>query len=249
VSSKSSTHTALRRAIGVLELFDMGREQLSLSEISGLTGVPVASAFRILQILTELGVLERDGAKSYSIGTKLWELGTRSSRLLNLRDVAMPFMEGLQRTVRQHTMLSVLVDGEALVVECLVSRNDVPFSRVGGRLPLHAASPGLLLLAMSDGQKQEKVLGSRLPRYTPQTIVSPDALRQQLSQIRRQGFAVAEETINAGSGGIAVPIYGPQGEILAALSVTYGKVSVDYQGILPPLLFASRSISKALATP
>jgi hypothetical protein len=73
VSSRSSTQRALRRAVGVLELFELGREELSLSEISGMTAVPVASTFRVLQPLTELA------AVITPVGRLVWSSGEANS--------------------------------------------------------------------------------------------------------------------------------------------------------------------------
>lgn len=247
MSQSHADSTVLRRAAQFLELFELGRPSLTLSEISRLTGVPTPSAHRILTVLTEVGMLERDQTKRYRVGVKLWELGTRSSRLLQLRETAMPFMEDLQAGVGHHTQLSVLVGGDALIVERLTAHNDVPnYSRVGGRLPLHASSPGLVLLAYSPEAERVRYATGPLERFTSETITDPRRLEQITAQIRLQKYVVADGAINPDGSGIAVPIFDSHREAVAALSITYPRCGVDYQQLLPALITTSRSISRRL---
>lgn len=247
MSQNNADSTVLRRAVQFLELFELGRPALTLSEISRLTAVPTPSAHRILTVLTEVGMLERDGSKRYRVGVKLWELGTRSSRLLQLRETAMPFMEDLQAGVGQHTQLSVLVGGEVLIVERLTAHNDVPnYSRVGGRLPLHASSPGLVLLAHSSEAERARYVTSPLERFTSDTVTTPNELDRLVARVRHQRYAVAEGTINPDGSGIAVPILDSHQEVVAALSITYPRHGVDHRQLLPALVTTSRSISRRL---
>ena len=162
----------------------------------------------------------------------------------------MPYMEDLQLAVRQHTQMSVMVNGEALVVERLASHNDVPnLIRVGGRLPLHAASPGLLLLAFAPTDEQSNYLSEPLASFTSATITDPERLRVMLAGIRRQRFAVVEETMVAGSAGVAAPIQSQRGDVLAVLSITYRMDVADYRQLLPALLTACRGITRAIGDP
>lgn len=247
VDSDRSGATVLHRAVQFLELFELGRATLTLSEISRLTGVPTPSAYRILKVLTDVGMLERDEVKRYRVGVKLWELGTRSSRLLQLRETAMPFMEDLQAGVGQHTQLAVLVDGEVLIVERLSSHNYVPnISRIGGRLPLHASSPGLLLLAHASIAEREQYLEGPLDKFTTETETDLRRLSAELSRIKSQGYAVAEGTINPDGSGVAAPIYDSHRKVVASLSITYPRGAVSHHQLLPALITTTRSISRQL---
>ena len=69
----------------------------------------------------------------------MWELSARSSRVIRLRDVALPFMDDLHAVVRQHTQLGVLDGDEVLHVERLSAPGSiVNATYVAGRLPAHA---------------------------------------------------------------------------------------------------------------
>ena len=103
-------------------------------------------------------MLERDESRGIRVGMRLWELATRSSGALRLRQVALPFMERIQARVGEHTQLAILEQDEALFLERLSHPDAVTnITRVAGRLPLNASSSGLVLLAYADPEVREKL--------------------------------------------------------------------------------------------
>lgn len=89
----------------------------------------------------------------------MWAIAARSSRALGLRDAAMPFLSEVHSAIRQHTQLGVMEGYDVLFIERLSARNAiVNMTHIGGRLPLHASSGGLVLLAYADQEVQEKFL-------------------------------------------------------------------------------------------
>jgi hypothetical protein len=134
--------------------------------------------------------LTREADRRVRIGVRLWELALRASPALTLREVAMPFMEDLHHTVGQHIQLGVLDGGEVLFVERLAAPGAVVnVTRIAGRLPLHASSSGLVLLAHGPRELHERVLAGPLPGDTPHTLTTGPRLRATLADIRQYGFA------------------------------------------------------------
>jgi DNA-binding IclR family transcriptional regulator len=64
------------------------------------------------------------------------------------------------------------------------------------------------------------VLAAELPARTPRTLTDPAAIRHEIAAVRERGYAFDHEEGNAGVSCIGAPIFGPLGEIVAALSVT-----------------------------
>ena len=92
-------------------------------------------------------------------------------------------------------------------------------SKIAGRLPLHATSSGLILLAHSPAAYQDKILARPLTKYTDTTLTEPAVLRRHLADIRQRGFAAMPGIIVPETTGIAVPVFGPDNTAVAALSV------------------------------
>lgn len=221
MANSDSGESVTERIVRVLETFDADRTVQSVAEISRRARLPSSTAHRMVTDLVDTGVLERDQAGRVRLGLRLWELAQRGSRALRLRQTALPHMERVQARVREHTQLAVLEREEALFLERLSSPRAVSnVTRIAGRLPLHASSSGLVLLAHADEALRERVLAGPLAPVGPDTITDPDELRAWLHDIRTSGVAIAPGSIEGVSNGIAVPVRdGRTGPVIAALSV------------------------------
>jgi DNA-binding IclR family transcriptional regulator len=77
-----------------------------------------------------------------------------------------------------------------------------------------------VLLAYQPAEYQEAYIKSaKLTALTPQTNTDPAVLRRQLEEVRAKGCWLSSGESVAGSAAIAAPVFGPSGQILAALSV------------------------------
>ena len=151
--------TVLSRAVRILDAFRPDEPTLRVSDIAARSGLHLATASRLVAELTDLGLLAREPDRQVRIGVRLWELALRASPTLSLRDAAMPFLEDLHAVVGHHVQLGVLDGREVLFVERLSAPGAVVnYTRIAGRLPLHASSSGLVLLAHAPRDLQESVL-------------------------------------------------------------------------------------------
>ncbi|WP_435093685.1 IclR family transcriptional regulator [Clavibacter michiganensis] len=238
--------SATGRLVRILDTFTPTRTVQTAAEIGRRSGLPSSTAHRIVNELVDAGLLERDDERRVRVGMRLWELSTRSSHALRLRQAAMPAMERVQSRVREHTQLAILEQDEALFLERLSgpgSGSNV--TRVAGRLPLHASSSGLVLLAFGPPALQERVLGSRLSRHTRSTPSDPDAVRRKLAEVRRLGHALAPGYVEDVSTGVAVPVRDGAGRVLAALSVVLPR-DAEAGSALVELRRASVDITRSL---
>ncbi|MGV8880818.1 MAG: IclR family transcriptional regulator [Rhodoglobus sp.] len=246
MANSSSGDSVTERLIRVLETFTPARTVQTAADIGRRAHLPASSAHRIVGELVDAGILERDDDRRIRIGMRLWELATRSSRALRLRQAALPFMERVQARVREHTQLAILEQDEALFLERLSGQDSGSnVTRVAGRLPLHASSSGLILLAYADRALQERILAGHLLAVSAETITDAAALRRKLAEVRSLGHATAPGYIETASTGVAVPVHDETGDVAAALSVVLRREdAVD--PALNELLSAARDIERAL---
>lgn len=245
MARKSAGQSALARVVRVLEAFDQDTPVLTVMQLARRADLSSPTAYRVVGDLVEMGLLERD-RNGVRVGVRLWEIASRAPRGLGLREAAMPFMEDLHAVVRHHTQLSVLEGREVLFIERLSARNAVVnFTRIGGRLPAHASSSGLVLLAHAERSVQEEVLAGPLHRYTSKTPVDPNELRSLLASVRQRGYVVCDGFIHHDALGIAVPVWAPDG-VVAALALVVPSMDAQPTAHVPALIAAARGISRAM---
>lgn len=245
MANSRSGDSMTERIVRVLDTFTSERTMQTASEIARRTGLPPSSAHRIVAELIGQGLLERDEENRIRLGMRLWELALRGSSALRLRQAALPHMERVQTIIREHTQLAVLEHDEALFVERL-SHPDAGanITRVAGRLPVHASSSGLVLLAFADPATRERVLAAPLRAVSPETVTDAATLRSLLASIRRRGYVVAPGSIEAVSTGVAVPVR-DRGEVIAALSAVLPRDAAT-EAAVDALLDAAKSIEADL---
>lgn len=246
MANSRSGDSVIDRLVRVLATFDAEHTAQSPSEIARRAGLPASTGHRLVTDLIRSGLLERDDDGRARVGMRLWELATRGSLALGLRQAALPAMEKVQAALRQHTQLGVFDDDQVLFLERL-SHPDAGanITRIAGRLPLHASSSGLVLLAAAPPTVLERVLAAPLEALAPGTVTDPPALRRKLSEVRRLGFAVAPGSVESVSTGIAVPLR-DHGAVVAALGVVLPRDGVDEQRAVAVLRAAAREIEETL---
>jgi DNA-binding IclR family transcriptional regulator len=218
---------------------------LTLTQLAERCRLPLTTAHRLCGQLERERVLERSADGRYRIGLKLWELGTLAPRGHGLREIALPYLEDLYEVTHENVQLLVLDGTEVVVVERLRARNAVQLrSRPGGRLPAHATSGGIVLLA-SAPEVVAQVADGPFERFTPGTIADADQLRAAVTLARRQGWCELRGHLTPGSVSIAAPVV-VRGRAVAAVSVV-GEIDADSRPLIPALLTTARAIGRSLA--
>ncbi|SFS12664.1 transcriptional regulator, IclR family [Microbacterium sp. cf046] len=243
----SDGESVLHKHLRVLGAFDADVPFLTLSEIADRAALAPSTAHRIVAELEREGLLERLPDRTYRLGVRLWELACRTPGALGLRELARPHLQAVQARVRQHAQLGVLSDNEVLFLDRLSARDAVVNATlIGGRIPLHASSSGLVLLAHSGQSVVDAVLAGPMRRYTPHTIHTEAGLRSTLRRIRADGWVVCDGHIHEESRGIAVPVFGAHQDVIAAIGVVVPNDDAPTLGHVELLTHAAHEISAAM---
>jgi DNA-binding IclR family transcriptional regulator len=247
MTASTERPTAAGRVLSVLDAFGPRHRVLSLSDIARRAGLTLPTAHRLVNELVRFGALERDADGHYTVGLRLLELSALAPRGLELREAAFPYLDDLHQSTRGNVHLGVRDGVEVVYIETMRVRARHPISsKVGDRWPLHVSGMGLVLLAHADAQLQERVLRSPLARFTPLTVVDPAELRRRLAEIRRTGVAVALGQITLPDLAVAVPVRGPDDDVVAAISVVVEAERARPRELADALKRVSRAITRAL---
>ena len=241
---------SLARGLAVIRAFDEDHPEMTLSEVARATELSRASARRFLHTLVQLGYVGTDG-RVFALTPRVLELGFAYLSSASLPEIAEPHLERLVEQVHESASVSVL-DGADIVY---VAR--VPVSRImtvsitiGTRFPAFATSMGRVLLAHLPADEQEQYLQTaELSALAPRTTTSAAALREELTRVREQGWALVDQELEAGLRSVAAPI-SDRGRVLAAVNVSSHASRTSsaevHQHLLPPLLETARQIEADL---
>lgn len=247
MARESAGESALHRQLRVLDAFDALRPFLTLGQIAATAGMPVSTAHRIVGELTAEGLLERMPDRTYRLGVRLWEYASRTPGALGLREVARPWLAAAHARIRQHVQLGVRAGADVLFLERMSAPEAVLNATViGGRIPLHASSIGLVLLAHAPDELVDQAIAAGMRAYTPATITTATALRATLRHIRADGFAVAAGHIHEESRGVAVPVRGPDQSVYAAMGAVIPNDGTAETAVVETLRVAAAGVTRAL---
>ncbi|HEX4471802.1 MAG TPA: IclR family transcriptional regulator [Nocardioides sp.] len=215
-SSASGTQ-ALDRAVQLVSMVVPADEPLSFADLQEATGLAKSTTSRMLAALERGGLLERDESGSYVAGSLFWQYAARHDPWEELVRLAHPVMERIGDDTQETVHLSVIRGGQVVQVaqvdsQYLLGTRD--WTQID--VPAHTSALGKVFLAWG----VLEVPASRLERLTPETLTTKAALERDGGLARRRGYAVTVDELEEGLTGIAVPVRGPRGDVIAALGIS-----------------------------
>ncbi len=222
VENEKQQTSGVVRTIAILEAL-AHLPRTNLEQLSRQTGLPKATLLRFLNTLIGLGYVNRDPADQYNLTLKMFSVGSHSLEHLDLMDSASPVAQRLCDTFGETVHMGILDDYHAVYVMKKESSYTIRmYSRVGKSIPLYCTGIGKILLSGMNSKEVETYLQIvKLKPYTPKTIRTIDALRAEIQQVKRQGWACDDEEHEMGTFCIAAPIRDYSGHVVAAMSVSW----------------------------
>ncbi|MFD4988550.1 IclR family transcriptional regulator [Streptomyces sp. NPDC058374] len=229
------------RALSILPLLAEG--PADLGKVADRLGVHKSTALRLLRTLHEHGLVHRQADQRYRLGARLFALAQEAVEHLDVREIAHPHLVALNDRCGHTVHLAVHEEHEVLYIDKVESRYPVRmYSRIGKPVATTVAAVAKLILADLP-EPERRTLAERLdyPPYTPRSTPNAAAFLKELSLVREQGWATDlgghEESINC----VAAPVRGPDGRVVAAMSVSAPNVVVTAEELLALLPLVRRT--------
>jgi len=240
------------RALVILEYLGTQTKEVGVRELGQAIGLSKSSVHRILQTLRARGFVRwnPDNAR-YSLGMRAFEVGCGILRSMEAHSVAKPHLEQLVSQLGETAFLGVIDDSEMVYIDKIDGRRSVRmYADIGSRRPLHCTAIGKALLAHLDRAEIDRIIAARpLTRYTKATITDPEALRQELDKVRRQGYAEDNEELEEGLYCVGAPLFNYSGRPVASISVSVPKIgqqTVQKDRIIKAVVQSAQEISTKL---
>jgi DNA-binding IclR family transcriptional regulator len=212
---------SVERAIAILDLLARGGWSTG-AEVARELHVHRSTALRLLATLERHAIVERDQRTArYRLGRRLPQLASVVTGEFDLRYVARPVCEQLAGAAGETATLDVLVGDVIVPIEqATASTSVVSVNWLGRRTPIHCTASGKAILAFSPAAVRQRLLARPLEQVTPHTITERAELEAQLETARVSGVAHTYEELEVGLDAIAAPVFGVDGEVVAALDVS-----------------------------
>jgi len=224
MSNQSGTQ-AVDRAARLLSEVVHSADPMTFTGLSAATGLAKSTTSRLLLALERNGLVRRDDHGRFLPGEMFVSFAWRGGAEAGLVAVAQPFLERLGKATGETINLGVASHGLVEQIAQVDSTYLIGGTNwVGMSVPLHCSALGKVLLAYGaaqlSGQLPGQLPGGALERRTGKTITTEAALRTELATVRARGYAVTDEELEPGLIAVAAPIYGYDGAVVAALSVS-----------------------------
>lgn len=212
---------SLDRGLAVIRSFSRENPTMTLSDVAREAGLTRAAARRFLLTLQMLGYVGSNG-RQFFLRPRVLELGYAYLSSFSVADIAQQHLEELADELHESCSASVL-DGSDIVYVARASTNRIMTISlsVGTRLPAYATSMGLVQLAhLAPDDLDSYVEATDLEPLTARTVTDEAALRELLATVRRQGYALVDQQLEAGVRSVAVPLHAADGTVVAAINTS-----------------------------
>lgn len=243
VMEKEYPVKSLAKAMKVLECFTVQEPELGVSEIARKLDMLKTTVYNILSTFERMGyVCQNPCTEKYYLGTRMLRMAYVINNHMGLRDLFLPYLEKVAETCGEVCYLGIPQDGEVLYIESVYPSGQARLRNLlGERAPMHCTGIGKAMLAYMEIPDKE------LSYHTPQTICDLAILREEMEQVRQCGYAIDNMEHEIGIKCVAIPIFGADGQVMAAVSVSGPSMRFDegtiqrhvqaLQNILMPLQY------------
>jgi DNA-binding IclR family transcriptional regulator len=236
---------SLGRALQILS--SLGEGERSLDQLAAELGVHKTTVLRLLRTMEGERFVRRDSAHRYRLGSRLFALADEAREQNVVRQVAAPHLHRLNQKTGQTVHLAAWAKGEVIYIDKLDSVHSVRmYSQVGVPAALHCTAVGKVLLAAQPKRHREALLQTLDYRvYTPNTITSPDRLREELAATTERGWAQDRAEHESFINCVGAPVKDRDGRVVGAVSLSVPDVLLNYDQVLellPDLLATTQAI-------
>src|SRR5829696_3822888 len=212
--------SGLRRGLQALDVLAEDDGGLGVVDIARRLGVDKSQASRMLRMLADHGLAERDPAsRAYRLGPRVFAYAAVVSERRLLR-IAPALLARLVRDLGERAHLSVL-DGTAVLT--LLSHSPPHAVQAAGwtgrSVPAYCTAAGRALLADHDADALRALLGG-VELVARGASASVEELVERVRDAAARGFAVADEELEPGLAAVAAAVRRFDGRIVAAVNVS-----------------------------
>lgn len=222
---------AVERAFTVIDYISRS-PGATFTSIRQELNIPKSSLHTLLNTLVLQGILCTSSGGGYTLGLRLFELGSLAVGRLDIRKEAQPLMHQLVDKVQLTCHLGILEGTESVYlvkVECKQAIVVKSWEGKRGSL-IHSAMGKSLLLMIQQDELEELVQKVSFAQHTPSSISSREAFFKHLEIAKHRGWTIDDEEDVHGIRCVGAPVLGIEGQPMA-LSISGPIDQVPYHRV------------------
>ncbi len=224
--------TPTMRLFALLEVIASRDQLFSLQALVEETGLPKPTLHRMLQQMESAGLLQRqDDGRHYGTGLRLRRLAENLLLNNSFHGAQHAVLRQLVEEIGESCNLTALSGSEVVYLDRVETAAPLRFYlHPGSRVPAHCSASGKIFLAqMSAAQRKRLLAHVPLEACTPKTLVSFDALEDEVLRVKRDGHAFDNEEFLPGLLCLAVAVPNPNGpsNLAVALQAPVMRMTAD----------------------
>lgn len=238
----------------VLDAIALGGDTAwTVNELSARLGYPRPTIYRIVEaLIAEQLIVPKRNGQSFALGPRLVSLASRALESSDIRQLCKDHLFDLKEVTQETVHLAVPDRSEMTYIDKLESPKAVRMnSRLGSRVTMYSSSVGKAYLAQLLPAARDALIQTLdFKVFTEATLRTPQALRKELEQIRRQGYAEDREENEKDIFCFGCAITDKQGMPVAcvSLSIPAFRMSANREvSYIKPLVDTCAAISRKLA--
>lgn len=196
----------LERLTFILEVVGQ-KGEATVADICAHSDLPKPSAYRLVQDLVSVGLLEPVARGQFTIGSRLKRITQSDHSDRALLEVIAPALKQAATQYGTAFFLSRLRGRSVEIVHVETPDTGVSYLHPGlGKRPLHACSCSKAVAAFSPDLYLTSDMEGQLRAYTEFTLTNVHDLEAEFETIRERGFAECVEEIERGMCSVAAPV-------------------------------------------
>ncbi|MNY16536.1 HTH-type transcriptional regulator SrpS [compost metagenome] len=244
---EASSKQVIARAAAMLSALEKFPFGASLSQLSEACGLPRTTVHRMVGSLEaqQLVITDTNGVR---LGPALVRLAASAHK--DVIGISRPYIEALGRKTGETVDLCIYRGTHSVLVDQYVSNQELRVvSPIGTAFPIHCTAHGKALLAVLKEQVLETMFSTidSFDTRTANTLKDVKALRKELVNISRAGYAVDREEHARGVCGIGIHLHtGFVDQYALALAVPMLRFEENFDELKAALLQCKAEIESVI---
>lgn len=222
---KDAKVKSLEKALKILECFNSNNPELGIAQIAEMLGLNKSNVHNIVSTFEKLGYLEQNNeSKRYRLGFKMLEYTYIINNNLSYQKVLYEIISEVANETSCIVYFAIPKEDRIFYLNNAYpsgKNKNSPYRIIMGETaPYYCTSLGKGMLAHFEKERIDYLLSLERKKFTRNTIIDEQELRDELHDIREKGYAIDDCEHELGVKCMSMPIITRKCTVVGAVSIS-----------------------------